>query len=353
MDTVSCSEVFVLHSEAALQVRESPRVGSGVSPDESVLLRDYLRLFANVVPKELVESKVGKLIELAKERIWVDPEGALKQVEELAESFGHPETYRALLRFYEVRNATGESVLKRAQRLWELTRDSHDALLWTIVRKCFDPKQRWQRREGWSPDLGFVESVWRDSGNRETRFGLLLAEAYSQEDRESRSADVLLEIIHTSAPMAEVVSRCIRFLQVSGRDAEASRLIQDFKTALVSDPGFLQAWARFALRDGSRDSVTELARAPVAEMLKEVAPYLAAQVFLQAGSVDEANDIADHALRDVAEGGLRSEYELREAGELFAQLGRFEEFEKVCGGRYPTHIFREIRERVGRRGRRR
>jgi len=66
-DTLSCSEVFVLHSEEALEVRESLRVGSGVSPDDSVLLRDYLRLFANVVSRELIEPKAGKLIQLAKE----------------------------------------------------------------------------------------------------------------------------------------------------------------------------------------------------------------------------------------------------------------------------------------------
>jgi MinD-like ATPase involved in chromosome partitioning or flagellar assembly len=68
-DTLSCSDVFVLHSEAALEVQEALRVGSGISTDDSILLRDYLRLFANVVPKELIEPKVGKLIQQAREKI--------------------------------------------------------------------------------------------------------------------------------------------------------------------------------------------------------------------------------------------------------------------------------------------
>ncbi len=96
-DTPSCDEVFVLHSESSIQVQESLRIGSNVSPDDSVLLRDYLRLFARMVPGTLVESNIGKLINSAKQKIWDDPDGVTKEIEELAESFGHPEIYRAPL----------------------------------------------------------------------------------------------------------------------------------------------------------------------------------------------------------------------------------------------------------------
>src|SRR5258708_21298983 len=49
-DTLACSEILILHSETRLQLREALRVGSNISPDESVILRDYLRLFSRVVP---------------------------------------------------------------------------------------------------------------------------------------------------------------------------------------------------------------------------------------------------------------------------------------------------------------
>src|SRR6266481_818477 len=97
-DTLQCQSVFVLHSETALQVREALRVGSGINPDDSILLRDYLRLFASFVPKEFIEPKVRDLIEKAWEKLRHDPDAAVKDVEELAESFGHPENYRELLR---------------------------------------------------------------------------------------------------------------------------------------------------------------------------------------------------------------------------------------------------------------
>jgi len=75
-DTLACNDVFVLHSEAGLQVREALRVGSGVSTDDSILLRDYLRLFAKIVPRELIEPRLGQLIQQAREKLWDDPEGA-------------------------------------------------------------------------------------------------------------------------------------------------------------------------------------------------------------------------------------------------------------------------------------
>ena len=73
------------------------------------------------VATTLLPDKVICLVLPTLENIWQDPEAALKEVEELAESFGHPENYRALLRFYEVRNVSGPQIFKRAQRLWENT----------------------------------------------------------------------------------------------------------------------------------------------------------------------------------------------------------------------------------------
>lgn len=264
-DTLSCSEVYVLHSEAALEVRESLRVGSGVSPDDSILLRDYLRLFANVVPRELIEPKVGKLIQQAKEKIWEDPEAALKEVEELAESFGHPENYRALLRFYEVRNVSGIPVLRRAQRLWELTRDSSESTLWQVLLRAFEPRQRWRGEKEWSPNLDFAEAVWRNAGKRNPEFGLKLADAYNQLDRESKAADVLLDVIKTSDPSGEVVSRCIGFLDVSKRAPEAAALIQQLKPKLAADARFVQAWARHALDHQDNDEIALLVQPPARE----------------------------------------------------------------------------------------
>lgn len=342
-DTLSCSEVFVLHSETALAIRESLRVGSGVSPDDSILLRDYLRLFANIVPRELIEPKFGKLIQQAKDKIWDDPEAALKEMEELAESFGHPDIYRELLRFYEVRNVGGTPALKRAQRLWELRRNSSDEILWQAVLRAFEPRPKppWGEKE-WSPDLAFVEEVWRDAGKRNPEFGLKIAEAYNQEDRQSRSADILLEIIQTFEPTSDLASRCISFLDISNRVAEADRLIQQLKPKLSGEPKFVEAWARHALRNKNKDALAELVQSPTRDLIGAIRPFIAAQVLFRSGLKEEAGSLADKVLREMRERPPSSERDIRGIAELFRELGRWEDFEKSLEGRYPPNILEEM-----------
>ncbi|NMQ19056.1 hypothetical protein E4P82_07460 [Candidatus Competibacter phosphatis] len=136
-DTLSIENVFVLHSEPALQLRESLRVGRGVTIDESILLRDYLRLFSYFVPAEMIRPKIAGLFQAARDKIWTDPETATKEVEQLAEFYGRPEGFRELLQFYIIRNMLDENALKVAQRYWELTNDAKEPSLKPIVRKVF------------------------------------------------------------------------------------------------------------------------------------------------------------------------------------------------------------------------
>ena len=346
-DTLSISEVFVLHSEVALEIHEALRVGSGISPDESILLRDYLRLFANIVPRELIEPKFGKLISQAKEKIWDDPEAALKEVEELAESFGHPDNYRELLRFYDVRNVRGTSVLKRAQRLWELTRDSKDDALWQVLLREFDIEQRWRRQPGWAPNLDFVEAVWRDAGKRNPEFAKTLAQAYNLLDRESRGADVLLEVLDAFEPTGDIVLRCTFLLDAASRAAESDRLIRDLKPKLSADPKFVEAWARHVLRNTSKDALAEILEPPARDMLGTIRPSIAAELLFKAGLIQEAAPYAEKALRDTREreGPPTTEREMVTLAEIFHTLGRFEEFERLARGRLPSRMVDELRER--------
>lgn len=342
-DTVACSEVFVLHREQSLETSESLRVGSGISPDESILLRDYLRLFARLTG--FIESKINGLIDVAKEKIWEDPEAALKEVEELAESFGHPETYRALLRFYDVRNVSGPQALKRSQRLWEITNDPNDPLLWITLKRTFDPGPRFTKQE-WAPNLDFVEAVWRSAGNSDPDFGMKLARAWDNEDNDSRAADICLEILRTSEPTSDVVAPCIQWLDVSDRSSEAELIINEVKNKLYDEPDFLEAWARHALRSKNKDGFDELIIHPTIDILRNSSPSVAARIYLRSGSTEEANEFAAEALRDVAMRGPASRTELREMAELFRELDRWDDFEKIAS-EFPSPWLSEIRHQIG------
>ena len=343
-DSLFLKSVFVLHSEAALQVQESLRVGSGTNPDESILLRDYLRLFASFVPKQSIEPKVHDLIEKAWQRLRYDPDAAIKEMEELAESFAHPENYRELLRFYRARNAEPTLILRRAQRLWEITRDSSDSYLWEVIARYFEPKPPYTRKEkDWQPDLSFIRAVWREAGARDPKFGAKLAEAYSSGDEDSAGADVLSEIIEASGPSSSVIARSIFMLDFAKRMDESEALIQQYKAAFAPESDFASAWARHALRSKNRAALAEITQSPAIEKLR---PTMTGLVYFGAGLTERVVPIADAILKDLRQQDLPTR-DIDEIGRFFHEIGRWDDFEKIVAERYPREMLVELRERLG------
>ena len=349
-DTLSIKNIFVLHSEAALQLQESLRIGGGTNPDDSILLRDYLRLFAPFVPRQSIEKKLRDLVENAWEKLRHDPDAAVKDMEEYAESFGHPEVTRELIRFYQVRNAPAASILRRAQRLWEITDESNDPYLWSVVNRYFEPTTPYQRSvsKEWKPNLDFVRSLWQGAGNREPKFGLKLAEAYNLEDKESAAADVLLDVIKTSGPLAAAVSRAIFMLDYAKRTDEAQDLVNHHKATLLDEAEFANAWARHALREKDKAGATELANLQVIAKLR---PTVAALIYIFAGVPDKAASLVQPILSEISERQV-STRDLEELGVFFRDIGKWDEFESIIERNYPGEVVRGMRERLP-RGRRR
>jgi hypothetical protein len=80
--TLTFPELFVLHADPGLQLREAISIGGGTAPEESPLLRDYLALFGKLVP---VEALVGPTVRAIAERWETDRAGAEKDFAKLAE----------------------------------------------------------------------------------------------------------------------------------------------------------------------------------------------------------------------------------------------------------------------------
>ena len=337
-DTLTCEEIFILHSESSLQITETLRVGSGVSPDQSILLRDYLRLFAEIVPRELIEPKFGRLIGDAKERLWSDPNAAVKEIEELAESFGHPDTYRALLMFYEVRNIRGATALRRAQRLWELTRNPSEEVLWHIVQPNFEATPR--PRSEWTPSLEFIEAVWRANAPEDIAFGEKIADAYNFADKAPRAADIWLEMFQTSGGNPEMAARCIDQLTRAGRMKEADAFVESLRVSFGGNPAFVEAWARHALSRKDGKFTRELADDPVFPVLAAVSPSVAARIALKAGRREAATKLMENAYRAALRSGEVEE--LTEVGIVFDDLGEMESFEKRIRGDAPEALVDRI-----------
>lgn len=341
-DSLCVKNVFVLHHEDALQMSEALRVGGATNPDESILYRDYLRLFASFLPKESIQPKVNDLIDKAWEKLRTDPDGAVKEMEEYAESFSHPETYRELLRVYQVRNAPATSIMRRAQGLWEITRDPSEQFLWEIVNRHFEPIPSYQRKPNeWYPDLEFMRALWREAGRRDAKFALKLAQACDIENRDSLGADVLLEVIGSSDPPPAIVTRCIYMLDYTKRTEEAEDLIQRFKAKFGAEPSFATAWARHALKTRSKGATAEIAALPV---MAALSPGIAALLYVASGNVESAAALTERILEDIAAQEVPRR-DLDELATLFKETGRWDDFEKAVLRAYPGETVRDLHDR--------
>jgi hypothetical protein len=118
------------------------------------------------------------------------------------------------------------------------------------------------------------------------------------------------------------------------------------------EPRFVEAWARHAIQTKDIEAVKAIVQPQIKSQLGNIRPVLAAQVLNLAGLSEEAGALAEKALNDLSENPHRSAVEMEQAGELFNELGRWNEFEKVLEGRYPNSFFEEMRSRFGIRERR-
>jgi hypothetical protein len=270
-------------------------VGGAISPDESILLRDYLRLFATLVPNELMLAQVDALVQQAKTRMWDDPEAALLEMEELTESFGHPDIYRALFQFYRVRNVRGIPALKKAQRYWQISHDNQNSWVWTVIQNSFKPPSRWEKE--WSPDLDFVAAVWRDVGAYDEKVGRRLAEAYSYQDLNSNAADICSEILSFSTELtAKMVVDCLKALQRAKRNSEAEAIINNYWITFAENPEFIAASANFALDTKHDALLNELASPPFIGLLEKTGSMLPIALLEAVGRSKEADTWAENYL---------------------------------------------------------
>jgi MinD-like ATPase involved in chromosome partitioning or flagellar assembly/tetratricopeptide (TPR) repeat protein len=261
-DTLFTDQIFVLHSEPALQMRESLRVASGVSLDESVLLGDYLRLFAQFIPTGTIESRLDRLITMAKDKIWDDADAATKQMEEIAQTYITPQSLMELLRFYVLRTISGSKVLRTAQKYWEITGDAHAPILHVVVKSNFEMQPRWKTRE-WDSDIRFIEEVWQSSKDLDLGLGNALAETCYDKSNYDAALRIYRQLLDLNVdvsldPFKYIPGRYISLLRMYKMVGEVRLTIERFKNIMQGNFLFAHQWATFALETNDEAYISEL-----------------------------------------------------------------------------------------------
>ena len=314
-------QVFVLHSEPALQMRETLRVASGVSLDESVLLRDYLRLFAQFIPAEAIESRLDRLIKAAKDKIWDDADAATKQMEEIAEFYITPQSLMELLRFYVLRTARGAKVLRTAQKYWEITGNAGEPILYTAVKGNYEIQRSW-RSKGWEPDLLFIEAVWLSTADIDPLLGNYLGESCLEKGDTATALRVYRRLLDlnldvTQEEFKHIPARYLSVLRRSNLLDECVAVIEQFKSILRANLSFVREWAQVALMANDEAYISELSQDDMLLSLFAIDPETANSIAAMANK----RDFAVEHLGILIKENRRSSHQLAQLGGMLRESG--------------------------------
>ena len=329
--TLNVQEVFILHSEPELQIKESLTIGGGKSPDESFLLRDYLRLCARLIPKVLVEPYIDPLIKETIARALEDPDSAQLNLETLADTYAYTEVYRTLLQFYRLRRADKDIQLRAAWLYWNLNRENKDPLIWETVKNNIESFPDYATRKPKVP-LEFIEATWRAAGSNHVETALYLAKFYAPQG-DYKATKILLEMLDDRKPDSRVVVQAIRLLNRSGKFEEAINLVSKYKSTFCNNEEFQVAWANLIVKQENTETAVKLVEEKdfSIDLVRNNDLKTWANLMILTGHSEEIEETLQRELsRELIKG--RPNRKIEDIGELYHKLGKIDEFaDKVKG----------------------
>jgi hypothetical protein len=320
--------VFILHAEESLAYQEALRIGGKRTVDESPLLRDYLHLFAQIIPSEQVEPHLDRLIDAAtKDKLLENPDRVQSDLEALAIYCPHPASYLALLKFYRLRNAAATTILQTAVRYWEVSHRADHPLLQAVIRDHFRPDRLPPSER--IPHLGtFACAVWDSAQEQDPAIGLRIVDHALLERQKDTALKVIRQILASAGERPELAVPCINRLIRAREYKSAQTLIEQHCTTLVDNAEF-QA-ARASLVVGMEDSAA--ARLLFENPTFRPASILAKvpQVYLHLLQLAGRKEELEAALQSALEHALASQNieNLRSIGRFFTEIGQSDTFRR-------------------------
>ncbi|MGH9197663.1 MAG: tetratricopeptide repeat protein, partial [Acidimicrobiia bacterium] len=270
-----------------------------------------------------------KLIEAAKAAIFEDPDAAQKEMEDLANYFGHPDIYRELLRVYRVRNITGGSVLGTTNELWEATHDASDPILWSSIQASIGTIRDWDS----SPlPVRVIDAVWSAQGVSDRKVGHKIAEVYSGKNRFDEASAVLLKLLANGDISDETLALSIDELRKAKRWEEVIRLLKDYGESKGVGDKVLERWAHLLVDRPQLSSHVPLSDTALARLSK-TSLLTAVRLYHALDNNEKADRLLEEALKDAVSVG--PSHIATETAAVYDALGRFDEFEKAVKARWP------------------
>jgi hypothetical protein len=354
--TMDLCPVFVLHTEESLAYEEALRIGGKSTVDESPLYRDYIYLFAQIIPSELVEPHLAQVIDdVTKGHLLENPDRVQGVLEALAVNYPHPASYLALLKFYRLRNSSPATILRTAVRYWEVSHRADHPLLQTILQDYYGQDRL---PEDSIPHLGaFAYAVWDSSQNQDPTVGFRIVDRALRDGEKDVALVVTSQIPASASEHPELVIACInRLIGVKEYDSARS-LIQMHSTAMTNNADFQVAQASHAVETADAAAARALFENQTIQSASILAkaPYVYVRLLKLAGREEQL----DAALQSVLDGFLKSsdDFDLFSSysdhliliGSFFSEIGRWVSFQSRIEKSLPEKRVRYLLDELSKR----
>ncbi len=349
--SLGTQEFLVLHTDRSLEVEECLLIGGARTFDQSPLLRDYLRLFSKLIPSETVAPHLEKLIGACMAEMIDRPEKVQDDLEALAANCPHQKSFLALLKYYRVRQAGSEKLLRAAAGYWELTRDSDSPLLWETVSEHFRVEEGEAGRKAGQVSPEFIEAVWSNAGGFDIKIGLRLADFLFNSHDEDEAIRVLRRLIENGEPRGSAIAGGIGKLISRDQLGIAGEFIEKYRGTLVGDAEFQVKWAQLIVKKRDRQQAKELIEMKEFRpaKLQAESPLLYVRLLSLSGQVSELNAALRNAL-DQALVEREMSPTLIEIGSMFFEARQQDVFKKRVQEVLPRPMAEHVIAMLQRRG---
>ncbi|WP_130470704.1 tyrosine-protein kinase family protein [Candidatus Magnetaquicoccus inordinatus] len=327
-DTLALSEIYILHSDPALQIREVITLDTETKPEKSTLLQDYLYFFGRLIPKEMLRPHVHGLLKEAQELVWFDADKAQENLEILANFSGYPPVYQALLQLYELRQSKNDLLLQTTINYYNIIRDPSDPLLQTIIKKNYSANNKWGKSI-FSEET--AREIWLADKEKDINLAREIAKNLFFNDKDRDCIEFSEKVIALLGQDLEIILIMIKTLLKADRTDEAIGLIEKYNDNYYNNKEFQKLWAEIIIISNDWKRALELTNNPAfnIQQLRDDAPLLAMRLFVLNDQVEKLTiDLLEGAF-NAAMKGNQNIHLLQEIERAFTIAGKSDYFEKL------------------------
>ena len=348
IEKTDIKELLVIHSDRELELSETLTINNLKNQTQSSLLNDYLKLFSQIIPENIIVPKLDIFIKKILNDLIEEPDKTQSELENLVVSYQHSKTYESLLNFYILRNIFDERFIKGFERYIEISASKINEKLFNKYIELFikDEYQSWRRSNF---NLKIIEKNLKKVTKFKFETTFKLALFYKSQDSKNHALELLQTLLDNQDKQTVVIQEILKIYNESKDLVNASKFFNEFKELIEKNLPLKIIYISIITKQNDLEELNRLLsddNGITERYIVENEFELAIDVFQRLNRVNEIYNKIDNILNEAIGKGGRQLYEV---GRLFKRIGKFDDFKnKVAHLDEGKEIIRDIERRFGR-----